>query len=90
MRWSLESGDVMKVVLSNRLRRCTPDLWDDSEMAQDESGVRLRGGGRCEQRFTSGLPRPIMAPCGSLTQWLLAQALLPGHILGPPRLCGRF
>ena len=24
--------------------------------------------GRCEQRLTSGLPKPITAPCGSLTQ----------------------
>ena len=32
-------------------------------MAQDESG----GAAACEQRFTSGLPKPTTAPCGSLT-----------------------
>ena len=31
-------------------------------------GCGCRGGRRCEQRFTSGLPKPITAPCGSLTQ----------------------
>ena len=41
---------------------------DDLGMAQDESGVRLGGGGRPEQRLTGGLPKPITAPCGSLTQ----------------------
>jgi hypothetical protein len=39
---------------------------DESGMAQDESGGAA--GGRCEQRLTSGLPKPITAPCGSLTQ----------------------
>jgi hypothetical protein len=38
-----------------------------------------RGGGRCEQRLTSGLPKPITAPCGSLTQLLVAEAPLQGH-----------
>ena len=28
----------------------------------------VRQGGRCEQRLTSGLPKPMAAPCGSLTQ----------------------
>ena len=33
------------------------------------SAVRQGGGvGRCEQRLTSGLPKPITAPCGSLAQ----------------------
>jgi hypothetical protein len=42
---------------------------DDSGMVQDESGGAAEGGvGRCEQRLTSGLPKPITAPCGSLTQ----------------------
>jgi len=41
---------------------------DDSGMAQDESGGAAGGGGRCEQRFTSSLRKPITAPCGSLTQ----------------------
>ena len=34
---------------------------DDSGMVQDESPAV------CEQRLTSGLPKPITAPCGSLT-----------------------
>ena len=37
-------------------------------MVQDEFGGAAGGGGRCEQRLTSGLPKPITAPCGSLTQ----------------------
>ena len=32
-------------------------------MAQDKSG----GAAACEQKFTSGLPKPTTAPCGSLT-----------------------
>ena len=35
---------------------------DESGMAQDEFG------GAARQRFTSGLPKPITVPCGSLTQ----------------------
>ena len=31
-------------------------------------GVPLLGVGRCGQRLTSGLPKPITNPCGSLTQ----------------------
>ena len=37
-------------------------------MVQDESGGAAGGGGRCEQKLTSGLPKPITAPCGSLIQ----------------------
>ena len=34
---------------------------------------------RCGPRLTGELRKPITAPRGSLTHWLLAQAPLPGH-----------
>ena len=61
----------MKVVLLDRLRRCTPPairLWMTQGWLRMSPGVRLHGGGRCGQRLTSGLPKPTTAPCGSLTQ----------------------
>jgi hypothetical protein len=42
------------------------------------------GRGLPEQRLASGLPKPITAPCGSLTQLVPTQAPLPGHSLGSP------
>ena len=41
------------------------------------------------QRLTSGLPKPITAPCGSLTHLVPTQAPLPGHIPSSPR-CTRW
>jgi hypothetical protein len=38
---------------------------DESGMAQDEFGGAALA---VRQRLTSGLPEPITAPCGSLTQ----------------------
>jgi hypothetical protein len=56
---------------------------DDSGMAQDESGgYGCRVLGLPEQRLTSGLPKPITAPCGSLTQLAARSGPLPGHSLG--------
>jgi hypothetical protein len=45
------------------------DIWMTQGWFRMSPAVRQGGaGGRCEQRFTSGLPKPITAPCGSLTQ----------------------
>jgi hypothetical protein len=43
--------------------------------------VRQGGAGRCEQRLTSGLPKPTTAPCASLTQ-LAAPRLLRVRLRG--------
>jgi hypothetical protein len=61
----------MKVVLSDRLRRCTSPairLWMTQGWFRMSPAVRQGGGGLPEQRLTSSLPKPITAPCGSLTQ----------------------
>jgi hypothetical protein len=41
--------------------------------------------GRCEQRLTSGLPKPIAAPCGSLTQLAARSGTSAGNPLAQPR-----
>ena len=44
-------------------------LWMTQGWLRMSPGVRLRGEwGLPEQRLTSSLPKPITAPCGSLTQ----------------------
>ena len=56
-------------------------LYFEDEPGQRAAAIRLwmtqgwfrmspavRQVGRCEQKLTSGLPKPITAPCGSLTQ----------------------
>jgi hypothetical protein len=59
---------------------------DDSGMVQDESLAV------CEQRLTSGLPKPITAPCGSLTHLAVRSGTSAGthplpwvHPLAQPR-----
>ena len=79
----------MKVVLSDRLRRCTPPairLWTTQGWLRMSPGV---GVGRPEQKLTSGLPKPITAPCGSLTQLATRSGTSAGTILGSPR-CTRW
>ena len=50
-------------------------------MVQDEFGGAAGGGGRCEQRLTSGLPKPITAPCGSLTHLATRSGTSAGTLL---------
>jgi hypothetical protein len=61
----------MKLVLSDCLWWCTSPairLWMTRGWLRMTPGVRLQRKGLPEQRLTSGLPKPITAPCGSLTQ----------------------
>ena len=50
-------------------------------MAQDESGGAAGGGWAVRAKTHSGLPKPITAPCGSLTH-LAAPRLLPVRLRG--------
>ena len=55
----------MKVVISDRLRRCTPPairLWMTQGWLRISPGCGCGFGGRCEQRLTSGLPKPDYGP----------------------------
>ena len=52
-------------------------------------GVRLQRKGLPEQRLTSGLPKPITAPCGSLTQLAARSGTSAGTHPGSPR-CTRW
>jgi hypothetical protein len=68
-----------------RAASVTPEaicLWMTQGWFRMSPAVR-KGGvvGRCEQSLTSGLPKPITAPCGSLTQLVPTQAPLQGHVL---------
>ena len=53
-------------------------------MAQDKSGVRLWVLWAVRAKLTSGLPKPITAPCGSLTQLAARSGTSAGHNPGSP------